>query len=222
MRILSLSLALFVLPHLGSAQDKAISLLDGKGLTGWVTKDGKPVDAATSGWKMESDGSLHRTAKSGDIFTAEEYGDFELTWEWKLASGANSGIKYRVTNYGKELLGPEYQMLDNAKHADGKLLTHRTGCIYDLFPVKEDAANPVGEWNTSKVVAQGGKLEHWINGKLVCSGDTGSTEWQAAVAKSKFKNRKDWAKNAKGKIMLQDHGDEVWFRKMEIKSLASK
>jgi hypothetical protein len=193
-------------------------LFDGKTLAGWTDKAGKSLEG-NAGWKVLPDGVLHRAAKGGDIFTAEEYGDFELTWEWKLASGANSGVKYRVTKYGKELLGPEYQMLDNDKHADGKLLTHRTASIYDLFPAQNAESRPVGEWNTSKIVAKGGKFEHWLNGKLAASSDTGSESWAAAVAKSKFKSKPDWAKNAAGKIMLQDHGDEAWFRNIVLKAL---
>jgi hypothetical protein len=166
------------------------------------------------------DGTLHRESKGGDIFTELEYADFEFTWEWKIQKGGNSGVKYRVTNYGKELLGPEYQMLDDEVHADGKLVTHRTGCIYDLFPtIDNKPVKAIGEWNQSKIVVKGTKFEHWLNGTKVAECDTTSDAWKEAHGKSKFRNKPDWAKNPKGKIMLQDHGDAVWFRNLLIKPL---
>jgi hypothetical protein len=189
-------------------------------LKNWGTADGKPAPA---GWVAESDGSLHRSAKAGDLFSAKEYGDFEFTWEWKVAEGGNSGVKYRVTAYDKKgNLGPEYQLLDDAKHPDGKIGPQRqTGSLYDL--VAPDAAakkvNPPGEWNTSKIVVRGKKLEHWLNGAKLVEMEIGSEAWKAAYAKSKFKTTPGFAENARGRLMLQDHGDEVWFRNMSIREL---
>jgi hypothetical protein len=194
-------------------------LADGKTLAGWVKADGAAVSTSDAGWEVV-DGVIHRKGKSGDIYTAAEYSDFEFEWDWKIATGGNSGVKYRVTLYGKELLGPEYQMIDDDKHSDGKLATHKTGCIYDLFPtIDNKPVKAVGEWNHSKIVVKGGKFEHWLNGTKVSECDTSSPAWTEAVAKSKFKTKPDWAKNPKGKIMLQDHGDEVWFRNLSIKEL---
>jgi hypothetical protein len=195
-------------------------LFDGKSLSGWVSGDGKPAQEG-KGWAV-ADGVLHRKERGGDLFTEKEYGDFELEWEWKISEGGNSGVKYRVTAYGKSLLGPEYQMLDDARHADGKLNTHRTACIYDLFPAAADKnVKPVGEWNASRIVVRGGKFEHWLNGAKVAECDTASQAWKDAVARSKFKNQKEWALNPKGKIMLQDHGDQVWFRSIRIRELSA-
>jgi hypothetical protein len=196
---------------------KTTPLCDGKSLTGWVGRDGKPVTG--DGWKVEEGNVIHRAAKAGDLYTEKEYADFELSWDWKIRAGGNSGVKYRVTTYGKELLGPEYQMLDNATHADGKLETHRSGCIYDFFPAPTAKAKTPGEWNQSKIVVKGGKFEHWLNGELVCSADTASEAWKTAWAKSKFKKQATWAQNPKGKIMLQDHGDEAWFKNLQIREL---
>jgi Domain of Unknown Function (DUF1080) len=213
--LLSLFTASFTLT--ASAQD-AKPLGDGKTLAGWVKADGSSAEG-DKGWEVV-DGVIHRTGKSGDLLTAKEYADFEFEWDWKISSGGNSGVKYRVTRYGKDLLGPEYQMLDDDKHSDGKLLTHKTGCIYDLFPtIDNKPVKPVGEWNHSKIVAKGGKFEHWLNGTKVAECDTSSPVWKETVAKSKFKSKADWALNPKGKIMLQDHGDEVWFRNLTIKEL---
>jgi hypothetical protein len=214
----SIFLAILLSTTVTAFSQEAKPLTDGKTLAGWVKADGQPLPSDT-GWEVV-DGVIHRKGKSGDIFTAKEYANFEFEWDWKISSGGNSGVKYRVTLYGKELLGPEYQMLDDDKHVDGKLLTHKTGCIYDLFPtIDNKPVKPVGEWNHSKIVANGGKFEHWLNGTKVAECDTTTPAWKAAVAKSKFKSKPDWALNPKGKIMLQDHGDEVWFRNLTIKEL---
>lgn len=215
----SLLLSIFAALNLTSFAQDAKPLSDGKTFDGWVKADGSAVAADDKGWEV-ADGVIHRKGKSGDIYTAKEYSDFEFEWDWKISSGGNSGVKYRVTLYGKELLGPEYQMIDDEKHSDGKLLTHKTACIYDMFPTIENKpVKPVGEWNHSKLVVKGGKFEHWLNGTKVAECDTSTPAWKEAVAKSKFKNKTDWALNPKGKIMLQDHGDEVWFRNLTIKEL---
>ncbi len=214
-------LLLTVLSYTALAQE-AKPLADGKTLAGWVKADGSAVAANDSGWEVV-DGVIHRKGKSGDIYTAKEYANFEFEWDWKISSGGNSGVKYRVTTYPKSgLLGPEYQMIDDEKHSDGKLPTHKTGCIYDCFPtIPDKPMKAVGEWNHSKIVVQGSKFEHWLNGTKVSECDTSTPAWDAAVAQSKFKGQPNWAKNPAGKIMLQDHGDEVWFRNLQIKELPS-
>jgi hypothetical protein len=187
-----------------------------KPITAWVQADGSPPAA---GWEIK-DGVIHRAAKAGDIYTSKEYGDFTLEWDWKIAVGGNSGVKYRVMKYGDSLLGPEYQMIDDEKHADGTLPSHRTAAIYDLFPtIDNKPIKAVGEWNESRVTVRGTKFEHWLNGTKVAECDTATPAWEAALAKSKFKSHAQWAKNAKGRIMLQDHGDEVWFRNVRIREL---
>ena len=123
---------------------------------------------------------------------------------------------------GKGLLGPEYQVLDDEKHPDAKVGPQRqSAALYDL--VAADAAakrlKPPGEWNESRIVVRGGSIEHWLNGAKVVSITVGSDEWKAVHAKSKFKGVADFAANAKGRIMLQDHGDEVWFRGLMIREL---
>jgi hypothetical protein len=197
-----------------------VPLFDGKDLNGWTAADGKPVKA---GWVVEEGGVLHRASKGGDIYTAKEYGDFEFSFEWKIAPGGNSGVKYRVTTYEKKgNLGPEYQLLDDSKHPDAKVGPQRqSASLYDFMApdAKTKKLNPPGEWNTSKIVARGTKLEHWLNGTKVVEMDTASDAWKAAHAKSKFKDVPDFAKNAKGRILIQDHGDESWFRNLTIKEL---
>lgn len=197
-----------------------VPLFDGKDLAGWTNAAGKPV---ASGWAVEAGGVLHRAAKGGDIYTAKEYGDFEFSFEWKIAPGGNSGVKYRVISYDKKgFLGPEYQLLDDAKHPDAKVGPQRqSASLYDFVApdAKTKKLNPPGEWNTSKIVVRGTKFEHWLNGAKVIEMDTATDAWKAAHAKSKFKDVPEFAKNPKGRIMLQDHGDETWFRNLTIKEL---
>jgi len=197
-----------------------VPLFNGKDLSGWTDISGKPAPA---GWAVEPGGVLHRKSKSGDLYTAKEYADFEFSFEWKIASGGNSGVKYRITPYeGKGPIGPEYQLLDDNKHQDAKVGPQRqTASLYD-FKGPDAAAkklNPPGEWNSSKIVARGTKFEHWLNGVKVLEMDTSTEEWKASHAKSKFKDVPKFAQNAKGRIMLQDHGDEIRFRNLTIREI---
>ena len=200
-----------------AADAKPVSLFDGKTLTGWVSGNGKPP---TAGWVVE-DGTLHRAAKGGDLFSEKEYGDFEFAFEWKIDKAANSGVKYRVKQFTPGgTLGVEYQLIDDAAHPDGKKGTHQTACIYDIKETVENKpVKAVGDWNASKIVVKQGKFEHWLNGTKVSEIDTASDEWKERIAKSKFKNVQGFGLNAKGKIMLQDHGDKVWFRNLSITEL---
>lgn len=192
-----------------------VSLFDGKTLTNWSGPEGAKPGA---GWVIE-DGLLHLNGtQGGNLLSEKEYTNFDLEWEWKVEEGGNNGIKYWVTKVGgKEWLGIEYQMIDDAKHPDGlKGGSHVTASIYDIkAPAADKPLNPPGQWNTSRVVAQDGKLEHYLNGKLVCSADTTTEEWKSLLAASKFKNKVGFAPG-KGRIMLTDHHDKVWYRKITI------
>jgi hypothetical protein len=121
---------------------------------------------------------------------------------------------------GKEWLGIEYQMIDDAKHPDGlKGGSHTTASIYDIkVPNADKPMKKIGEWNSSRVLVKDGKIEHWLNGSLVCEADTKSAEWPTLIAASKFKNKVGFAPGA-GRIMLTDHGDKVWFKNIRIKEL---
>lgn len=196
----------------------AIVLFDGSSLDHWQGAQG---GAPGTGWVIEKDGSLFRKDKSGDLLSKESFKNFTLEWEWKIGEGGNSGVKYWVTSIGKQNLGIEYQLIDDLRHADAKKGGNRqTGAIYDIKAAAADKpSKPAGEWNTSKLVVQGTRLQHWLNGALVVEADTASPEWKELFAQSKYVKYEGFAPGH-GRILLQDHGDPVWFRSIRITPLA--
>lgn len=220
MKHLVQTVAVAALVSTSAAEEKWVSIFDGETLKGWTNASGKAVKEG--GWVAEK-GVLFRKGKSGDLYTEKTYADFEFRWEWKISPKGNSGVKYRVTNYGKANLGPEYQVLDDA-HPDGaKSVKRQAGSLYDILATNDKKKlKPVGEWNSSRVVVKGHHFQHYLNGELVVDVVVGSDVWKEAVAKSKFKGRENFAMNPSGRIFLQDHGDEVWYRKLEIKELKAE
>ena len=194
-------------------------LFDGSTPAGWRVF-GHPGFPA-SGWVVEG-GWLKHTAKGGggDLITVDKFDDFELSWEWKIAPGANSGVKYFVYEPRHAAIGHEYQLLDDEGHPDGKIGPHRqTASLYDALPPGPHTVHPPGEINTSRVVVHGTHVEHWLNGALVLSYELGSPEMVAAKAKSKFKDEARWGTKFSTPILLQDHGDEISFRSLKIHPL---
>ena len=214
----SLLLALLATGTLFAGDKATLTLADFTDLNG---------GAPAGGWKTQEGGVIHLAAQKGTgaLISKKEYTNFELTWEWRLEAKGNNGIKYWVTNIkdakGKgEWLGIEYQMIDDDGHPDGlRGGSHNTGSIYDLVDsAKDKAKKPIGEWNQSRIVVKDGKIEHYLNGKLSSSADTKSDEWKAAIAKSKFKNKKGFGPG-QGKLMLTEHGDPCWFRNIVVTGL---
>lgn len=171
------------------------------------------------GWSIE-DGILKKTAKvpGGNIITKEKYGDFTLSWEWKITPKGNNGIKYLVVESRPNAAGPEYQMLDDGGHPDGKNGGKRhTASLYDIIaPAADKPLKPPGEWNLSKITVKGKQVEHWLNGALVVAYELESTELTEAISKSKFLKAKGFADKTEGHIMLTDHIDECSFRNIKI------
>ncbi len=199
-----------------------INLLEGDNLNSWSTfkKDG-----IGSAWKLE-DGVLHldpSEGQGGDLVTKQSFGDFHLKMEWKISENGNSGVMFYVQeseeyNYPWET-GPEMQLLDNDGHPDGKIITHRTGDLYDLIESSAEVGKSVGEWNEAEVISKDGKLEFYLNGTQTISTTLWDDNWEALVAGSKFKDMPGFGKFKEGKIALQDHGDKIWFRNVQIKEL---
>ena len=157
---------------------------------------------------------------AGDIVTTDEYDNFELELDYKVPHHANSGVMYRVSEDepAPYFTGPEYQVLDNKRHPDGRSKLTSAASCYALYPPSEDATKPVGEWNQAKIVVSGGKVEHWLNGKKVVEYELGSDALKALIAGSKFKDMARFAREDDGFIALQHHdGGDVWFRNVRVR-----
>jgi hypothetical protein len=212
-------------------------LFDGKTLDGWR---GLGYDSVPRAHWVVVDGTIKKIANGrvprlpdgqpahgGDLMTVATLGDFELDWEWKVTPGANSGVKYNVseelsmrTAPNHAAIGFEYQMLDDDLHEDGKMPSHRAAALYDLVaPNAMKQLRPVGEWNQSRVVFKGPHGEHWLNGSKVLEFDLGTARMDSLVAASKFKKIQGFAARRRGHIVLQDHGDEVYFRSIKLREL---
>jgi hypothetical protein len=208
-------------------------LFDGKTSNGWMSFKRTPFP--TKGWQI-SNGAMNvlasegkEAANGGDIVTKEQFSAFDLSFEFRLTPGANSGLKYFVTlaepNHPGSALGLEYQVLDDSLHPDAKLGRNgdRTlSSLYDIMPSNKPAATirPIGEWNTGRIVVYpNNHVEHYLNGIKVLEYERGSTEFREAVALSKFKPVSKFGEAKQGYILLQDHGDAVSYRSIKIRKL---
>ena len=181
-------------------------------------------DAAwPQGWVVEN-GVLTRAKSGDDLMTVAVYADFVLRLEWKISPGGNSGILYRVTtgDNAPYLTGPEYQVLDDGEHRDGKKAITSSGSLYALYAPEHDVVRPVGEWNSTRIVVRGNHVKHFLNDKKIVDCKIGSDDWNERVKNSKFATWPKFAKNREGHIALQDHGDLVWYRNIRIRRLASE
>ena len=209
-------------------------LFDGKTTAGW--RGAYRQDFPPTGWVIE-DGCLKVQPGSGgeggsgggDIITTKQYSNFELQLEWRLSPGGNSGIKYFVLeNLPKpsgSAIGLEMQVLDDDRHPDAKagINGNRTaGALYDLIAPQKKAARPIGEFNQVRLLVEGNHVEHWLNGVKVVEYELRSPELRALIAKSKYKSIPGVGEAKQGHILLQDHGNEVWFRNIKIRELPPK
>ncbi len=192
-------------------------LFDGQSLAGWR---GYKSETPGAGWAVVN-GAIVLNGKGGDLITVKEYGDFDLSFEWKVTQTANSGVIYRVGlgDSAPYITGPEYQVLDNEKATDNKQQNHLAGSLYDLALESNATTKPVGQWNTARIVVRGWHIQHWLNGQKVVDVDLASPEGKALIAASKFKDWKKFASLARGHIALQDHGYVVSFREIKIREL---
>ncbi|MCC9165514.1 3-keto-disaccharide hydrolase [Pontibacter harenae] len=206
------------------AQGNWISLFDGKSLTGWHSY-GKST--AGEAWKVE-DGVLRLDAASakegGDLLTDDSYENFHLKLDWKISQNGNSGIIFYLKDEPAQYqqtweTGLEMQVLDNEGHPDAKIPKHRAGDLYDLISSSEETVKPAGEWNQAEIISNNGLLELYLNGTKVVTTTLWDDNWKKMVAESKFSSMPDFGTYKTGKIALQDHGDDVWFKNIMIKRL---
>jgi hypothetical protein len=210
------------------ASSPANTLTEREAADGWeLLFDGQSTDAwrgfkqetMTDGWSVE-DGALVRTGPGGDIVTKHEYGDFELTIDWQIATGGNSGIFFHVNEDLDEIWhsAPEVQILDDDNHPDGQNPETSAGSNYALHPPSRDVVRPVGEWNEVRLLVRGAHVEHWLNGVRVVEYELGSSDWRALVAASKFAEF-PYGESTTGSLAVQDHGDRVAFRNIKVRRL---
>jgi hypothetical protein len=204
-------------------------LFDGKSTKGWHKYGGGPVGSA---WKVK-DGILFldtvvkenwQVKDGGDIVTDEEYENYHLKLEWKISKAGNSGIIYGIHEDKAQFnwpwqTGPEMQIVDNAGHPDAKIIKHRAGDLYDLISCSRETVKAYGEWNSAEIKILNGKLDLYLNGENVVSTTMWDDNWKKLIANSKFKNMPGFGTYKKGRIGLQDHGNEVSFRNIMIRKL---
>ena len=215
------ALALFAALAAPAAADQWQTLFDGKSLAAFRCYNQKDIPEGV--WAIEQ-GALKTVpgVKNGcDLITRDKYKDVEFELEWKVPAKGNSGVVYRVTEVpGKPSWnqGPEMQILDDAGQGAKLTAKHAAGALYDLMGPTEKMAKPAGEWNKARIVMKGNHVEHWLNGQKVLEYELGSPELKAAIAKSKFKDVAGFGTKMEGRILLQDHGDEVCYRNIKIQA----
>lgn len=204
-------------------------LFDGSSTKGWHKYGGAPVGAA---WKAV-DGTLHlavsekkdwQAQNGGDIVSDEEFENFHLKLEWKIDTCGNSGMMFYVNEDTSKYkypweTGPEMQVLDNKCHPDAKIPKHRAGDLYDLISCSKETVKPALEWNLAEIKSVNGKLEFFLNGENVVTTQLWDDAWKKMVAGSKFSKMPGFGTYKKGRIALQDHGNNVWYRNVRIKRL---
>ncbi len=193
-------------------------LFDGRSTAGWRNFKS---DAISPNWHVE-DGALTLTPGGGDIVSVDEFENFELTLEWNIAPGGNSGVFFNVVEGDHDTIwrtGPEMQVLDNAAAEDRVNPTHRAGANYDLEAPRVESVHPAGEWNIVRMIVNHGHVQQWLNGALQVEYDLWSPAWEAQVARSKFASMPDYGRAHRGRLALQDHGAVVAYRNIKIRAL---
>ena len=195
-------------------------LFDGKDTSAWkgYKQDGFPAKQ----WVIDNGALKTVPGQSLDLVTREKFKNFDLSFMWKVPSGGNSGVIYNVDEAGQAPWhsGPEYQVVDDIKHPDGKNPKTSAGSLYALLaPSADKKLKPVGEWNQSRIVSKDGHIQHWLNGDKVLEYDWNDPQLRADVKKSKFGEFATFMAKSEGHIVFQHHGEEVWYRNIRLKRL---
>jgi len=197
-------------------------LFDGRTLIGWHPYQNKnPHNWAAENGVLHCTGSAENHDRHVDLVTNDTFENFELALDWKIAPKGNSGIMYLVTEDAPAAYesGPEYQLLDDAAYAENLEDWQKTGANYAMHPAPAAKPNPPGEWNHTRIVVNKGHVEHWLNGDKIVAYELWSEEWKKAKAAGKWKDTPGYGMAKSGRIALQDHGSEAWFRNIKIREL---
>jgi hypothetical protein len=193
-------------------------LFDGTSLAAFR---GYKADSVPKGWSVK-DSTLTKSGSVGDLVTRDQFGDFELTFDWKLGKGGNSGVLYRVTEeYDHPYWsGPEYQLLDDAGHPDGKSRMTAAGSDYAVYPSPAGIVKAADQWNSSRLVVKGNHVEHWLNGQKLLEYELLSPDWEAKVKASKFSSWANYGRAKRGYISIQgDHDGVLTLRNIKVREI---
>jgi hypothetical protein len=195
------------------------SLVPGSDLSAWR---GYRTEAIPDGWSA-SKGVLTKTKGTGDLVTKDQFGDFELAFDWKLSRGGNAGVFYRGTEEYDHIYwsAPEYQLLDDAHHADGRDRLTSAAAAYAIYPSRAGVVHAFDHWNSSRIVIRGAHVEHWLNGKKLVDYELWSPDWEAKVKASKFASYPNFGRATRGYIGIQgDHDGALSLRNIRIRELS--
>ena len=226
-----------VQPLTAISEDGWRDIFDGETLAGWRNYGGD----ANAVRKWEAQDGVLALVQSGPfpmwdmiksvafggpggdlVYYRETFQNFELSLQWKISAGGNSGIFYLVKDETENIswrTGIEMQVLDNEGHSDGQIKTHRAGDLYGMISAEPATVRASGEWNDVLLRVKDNHIEHWLNGVKVVSIQRGSDEWNALAAASKFAGMPGYGKFDEGYLVLQDHGDPVWYRNIRVRDL---
>jgi hypothetical protein len=194
------------------------SLFDGTSTNAWR---GYKQQTMPAGWRIV-DGVLTKTGPVDDIITKDQFGNFQLAFDWKLSPGGNAGVFYRGTEEYDHIYwsAPEYQLLDDAGHPDGKSRLTAAGSDYALYPSPAGVVKPADQWNSTLIVVNGNTVQHWLNGQKLLEYELGSADWTAKVKASKFAAYPNYGRAARGYIGIQgDHDGTLSLRNIRIREI---
>ena len=194
------------------------SLFDGTSTSAWR---GYKSPTFPAGWRI-ADGVLTKSGSVGDLVSKDQFGNFELALDWNLSTGGNAGIFYRGTEEYDHIYwsAPEYQLLDDANHPDGKSRLTSAGAAYALYPSPAGVVKPAGEWNSTLIVVNGSRVQHWLNGQRLLEYELGSPDWEAKVKASKFVAYPNYGRATRGYIGIQgDHDGVLSIRNVRIREI---